>query len=324
MDDTDRRLMLLLFEDPRMPVREVARRLCISRQAAHHRLRSLEDKGVFSSMTAAITANYLGIVTVTIWGTSRAKPVEKALARLGESEFTWCVRVAGGNELIVVGGLRDISELDGYVEFVKWVADMPEPTVGIACFGDGMNPEAYDGGRRGQTYNELSLLDLKIIAALSDDVRKPVAEIAKVVGAPQRTVRRHLKDMIADGSIDFDQPFDIPPGEDTFTLLHLIIKGSADKVKVARRLTSIDPIHLIYFRSFSNLPGVLVGLISSDSMAQIRGIIDRIRADDDVVSVTPNLLYHERSFRTWGHKLPMILTRPFSNKRTRPKRPPRK
>ena len=304
MDDTDRKLMLLIYEDPRMHYREIAKRLGISRQAVHHRMQALTKIGVFKRMRAAISLHYLDAVVVAIWGKSRTESVEETLDSLGESEFTGFVRVAGGNDLIVLGGLRNVSELDGYVEFVKRVAEMPEPTVGILSYGDGINPDYYDGGKRKQNYRDLSRLDLKIIASLQDDARKPIAKIAHEVGVSAKTVRRHLDIMRAEGSMDFDQPLDLTSGEDMFTMMFVNLRSGADKVKVARRLLSKDPVHVIYFRSFSNLPNFLFGLLSSDKMSEIRRLLREIGNDEDVLSVTPNLLYLERMYMTWDQKLP--------------------
>jgi len=313
--------MLLICEDPRMPFRELAKRLGISRQAVHHRMQVLTNIGVFKSMPASISIHYLDGVNVMIFGRSKTASIEETLDRLGESEFTFRACVAGGNYLYVIGFLRNISELNGYFEFVKRVAEMPEPTVGIVCYFDGMNPDYYDGGKRKQIYKKLSPLDLKIIASLRDDARKPISEIADNVGVSIKTVRRHLENMRSEGSLDFDEPWDPTSGADMFTVMHVNLRDGADKVKVARRLYAKDPIHIILFRSFSNVPGFLLGLLSSDKMSEIRKLLREIGEDEAVLAVTPNLLYHERMYLTWDTKLLLAdLTCPSEKIRKRPLR----
>ena len=302
MDDTDRKLMLLIYEDPRMHLRELARRLGITRQAVHHRMRVLTKAGVFRTIKAAISNYYLDGVPVAVWGKSNAASAEETFESLGGSEFTTCVRVAGGNDLFVAGYLRDISELSSYVEFVKKAAEMPEPTVGILCVGDGINPLSFDGGMRKQSHKELSPIDLKIIASLQDDARKPIAEIADAVGVSAKTVRCHLEAMRREGSLDFDSPWDVPSGEDMVTMIYVNLRRGADKVKVARRLLSIDRIHIMYMRQFSNLPCLLLGLIYSNKMTEIRKILGAIEDDEDVLSVTPNLIYFERLYPAWDYR----------------------
>ncbi len=309
MDDTDRKLIMLLVEDPRMSYRQLTKRLGISRQAVHHRIRALAEMGLFRSMRAEVSFHYIDSPIVAIWGKSQIPSAQEILDKLGESEFTACVRIFGGQEILVMGGLRNLSDLDGYVDFVKRTAAIQNPTVGMMTFGDGINPEYYDGGRRKENYTELSPLDLKIISALKDDVRRPATKIAHDLGVSTKTVRRHLEAMKSDCSLDYYQPWDLTLGEDMSTVLYIHLRAGANKVTVARRLISKDPIHANYFRAFGNLPNFLLGLITSSRMNEIRNIIREIAEDDDVLAVIPNLLYFERSYLTWDLRAPMVSSR---------------
>lgn len=272
--------------------------------------------GVFKNMSATVSLYYLDAVLVMVFGRSKTASIEETLDRLGESEFTSRVAVAGGNFLYVLGFLRDISELDSYLEFVKRAAEMPEPTVGIHCLDAGIMPDFVDGGKRKQSYKELSPLDLKIIASLKDNARRPIAEIADMVGVSAKTVRRHLGDMISEGSVDFDEPWDVTLGADMYTLMHVNLRDDADKAEVGRRMISKYPLNVIYVRSFSNLPGFLFGVLCSDKMTEIRKILGEIGDDKDVQSVTPNLLYIERTYTTaWDSKLPAVGIHPSEKAR---------
>jgi DNA-binding Lrp family transcriptional regulator len=223
------------------------------------------------------------------------------------------VVVAGGNFLYVLGCLRNMSELSGYVDFVKRVAEIQEPTVGMADLEDGAMPSWIRGGTRRQDYKKLSALDMEIIASLKDNVRRPTAEIADSLGVSARTVRRHLETMRSEGSLDFDEPWDVPSGEDMLTVVHVNLRADADRAKVTRRLVSKDPIHAYYFRSFSNLPEFLLGLICSDKMSEIRKILRGIREDEDVLAAIPNLVYLERTYDNWAQRLPALHTRSSRN-----------
>jgi len=305
MDDTDRKLLLLLYENPRMPNKELESRLGMSRQAIHHRMLALTKSGVFRIIRPGVSIHYIDGVAATVWGRSRTSSVEETLDKLGKNEFVGRVVVAGGNYLYILGCLRKASELDGYVEFVKRTAEISEPTIGLAVFSDGILSHV-SGEERRQSYKKLSPLDLRIIISLRDNVRKPTAEIAEMLGVSTKTVCRHLNDMTSGGSLDYDIPWDVPLGEDMLTVVHVYLKEDANKVGVARRLISKDPIHLPYFRSFANLPGFLLGIISSNRMSEIRKILAEIREDDDVAAITPNLVYHERLYDNWTERLPDI------------------
>ncbi len=300
MDDVDRKLLLLLYENPRMHSQELEKRLGISRQAIHHRMLALTKSGVFRTMKPGISVHYIEAVPAVVWGRSRTASVEETLDRLGENEFVGRVDVAGGNYLYILGCLRSASELDGYVEFVKRAAEIPEPTVGLAVISDEILP--FCGERRRQSYKKLSPLDLRIMNSLRGNVRRPTAEIAEMLGVSAKTIDRHLNEMISEGSLDYDMPWDIPTGEDMLTVVHVNLRSDVDKVRVARRLRSKDPIHLAYFRCFSNLPDFLLGLINSNKMSEIRKILAEIREDEDVMTVMPNLVYHERLYDNWSEK----------------------
>jgi len=313
MDETDRKLLALLAAKPRIHFKELAKSLGISRQAIHHRIQVLKETGVIIGITAGISFAYLDAVPVLVFGRSSAASVEETLDRLGESEFTRRAVVAGGNYLYVVGELRTISELDGYVDFVRRAADMQESAVGIPCFDDSLSPSySVDGVvERKQSYRELSPLDLRIIASLKDDARRPTADIADMVGASAKTVRRHLEGMISGGSLELHVLMDNTSSGPILSAVHVNLKAGADKREVGRRLLSKCPSHDAYVRAFSNLPGFLALVFWSDKMTEIRKVFREIGEDKDVLAVMLNFGYLERIYNTtWRDKLPAVQTRP--------------
>jgi DNA-binding Lrp family transcriptional regulator len=273
----------------------------------------LKETGVIIGITAGISFAYLDAVPVMVFGRSRTASVEETLDRLGESEFTRRAVVAGGNYLYVVGELRTVSELDDYVEFVRRAADMQESTVGILCFDDSLSPSySVDGVvERKQSYKELSPLDLRIIASLKGDARRPIADIADMVGASAKTVRRHLEDMISVGSLELQVLMDNTSSGPILSAVHVNLKDGANKGEVGRRLLSKCPSHPAYVRAFSNLPGFLALVFWSDKMAEIRKVFREIGEDTDVLAVMLNFGYLERIYNTtWRDKLPAVQTRP--------------
>jgi DNA-binding Lrp family transcriptional regulator len=309
MDEIDRRLMLLMCEDPRMPVKELAKRLKVSRQTVNSRMQTLAKLGVFKNIRAAISIHFLGLVPVYVWGGTTATSIERMLDRFEGTELVDAVIVLGGNNLLVVGAPRKESEFESYVEFVKRTAEMMEPVVGIPCYGDGCNPPSYDKGKQRRSYKDLSPVDLKIIASLDDNVRKPITEVADSVGVSARTAKRHLERMKRENVLTYDMPWDIPSGEDMFTLMYMNLRGGADKAKISKRLRSRYPTRVTVVRSFSNLPDFLMVLLKSSNMRETREILRDVGRDEDILAVTPNLIYFEREYWSWDQKLPAALTR---------------
>ncbi|UCE80680.1 MAG: Lrp/AsnC family transcriptional regulator [Methanobacteriota archaeon] len=312
MDDTDKKLLQLISEDPRIPLKELAKRLGTSRQTVNRRLQVLTRLGTFKCIRAKISYGYYGDLTFpVVWGISKAASIDNTLDRLGENESTFAAAVLGGGVLLVFGCLREVSELERYVGSVKRVADMPEATVGLLSYHDGVNFDCWsEGATLSRSCKQLSSLDLKIIAALHDDPRKPVKIIADVVGVSTKTVRRHIERMRSEGSLDFRIPVDFPPGESFFTLLFINLRSGADKVKIGRRILSRYPQCVLIARPFINIPDFVRVLLRSEKMSEIRRIIKEVSEDDDVVSVKPNLIYFWREYETtWHNKMLRTLAR---------------
>jgi DNA-binding Lrp family transcriptional regulator len=284
MDDIDRKLVLLLVMNPRVHFRELAAKLGISRQAVHHRVQTLTETGVIKGMHAGISIPYLDAVPVAIIGMTR------------------------------------ISDLGSYVDFVKRAANMSEPTVGIYCLDDGLVPGySIDGsGAWKESFRELSSLDFKIIASLKDNARRPISDIAKVVGVTPKTVRRHLEAMISEGSLALTAPMDSQAGGDLFLITHVILKDGADKIEVGRRLLARQYFQDQYIRTFSNIPDVLIWVFWSDKIKEIRKILEEVGEEEDVLAVTLNFAYSERIYETWRDRLPAALAR--SSERAGPRR----
>ncbi len=306
MDDTDRELLKLIIASPRTHLQDLADKLGLSKQAVYRRIGEMKRIGVIQHMTAGISYPYLSAVPVVVFGRVRTSPGENTLRRLGANERTRRVVFAGGNYVYVVGELRNIGELDGFAEFVKKVAEMLEPVVGIFCLDDGLwSDYSVDGVvERKSHYKKLSPLDLRIISSIKDDVRKPVADIAELVGATPKTVRKHLDDMISEGSLELHVFTDAYLFGDSCVVGHINVKEGSDKVKVAKRLLLKHPFREAYFRTYANLPGFLMLVFWSNKMPEIRKIIEVIGEDEDVASSMFNFTYFQRIYSTWRNELP--------------------
>lgn len=306
MDITDQKLVNLLAANPRMHLNEMAHRLGISKQAVHHRMRALSECGALKGTVAGISFAYLNAIPVAVFGRSDAACAEEVMDKLGESEFTRRVVVGGGNYLYVVGQLRAVSELDKYAEFVRRTAEMPEPTVGIYCLEDVPMPEYHVDGinPRRKSYRPLAVLDMMIIASLRDDARKPITEIAREVGASAKTVKRHMDNLIADGSLELSVVQDVPLGGHLLSIIHVGLRDGADKEEVTRRLLSRHQSMDAYVRMFSNLPRFAFLVFWSDSIMEMRSVLRDVGKDEGVKSAVMNIGCLERIYdSTWRDAL---------------------
>lgn len=303
MDESDRKLMLYLAENPRMPYRELADRLGVSVQAVHRRIQVLMKMGVLRGFAAAVSIRHLGAIPVMVFGRSNTSSLEETMKKLGKNEMTSSVLVAGGNYLYAVGLLKGLSDLEKFADFVKRAAEMPEPTVGIYSLDAGLAPDFIDGGRRANDEGKLTALDMRIIASLSKDCRKPIADIASEVGVSSRTISRRLDSMLEEGLVDLVVPMDPTATGDIVSTVHIRIKEGASKKDVGSRLINKFTPRVWYIRSFTNLPDFLLAILCTDTMTELREILDKIAKDGDVKSLVPNIWYADYIYETWRDRL---------------------
>ncbi len=303
MDESDRKLMLYLAENPRMPYRELADRLGVSVQAVHRRIQVLMKMGVLRGFDAGVSIRHLGAVPIMIFGRSMTLSLEETMKKLAKSEMTSSVLVAGGNYLYVVGLLKGISDLEKYADFVKKAGDMPEPTIGIYSLDAGLAPDFIDGGRKASEKGDLTDLDMRIIAALQRDCRKAIADVAEEVRVSSRTVTRRLDRMLEEGLVDLVVPMDPTATGDIVSTVHIHLKDGATKKEVGARLINEFTPRMWYIRSFTNMPSFLLGIVCTDTMNELRGILDKISKDKDVKTLVPNIWYADYLFDTWRDRL---------------------
>lgn len=125
LDDTDRRILALLQQDARMPVKALAAEVGLSSPAASERLRRLEDRGVIRGFTVDVEPRALGFSMQAI---VRIKPLPgrlQAVQKLieGIPEFAECDKVTGDDCFIGRLHLRSIEHLDHILEQITEMAE---------------------------------------------------------------------------------------------------------------------------------------------------------------------------------------------------------
>ncbi|PLQ00643.1 Lrp/AsnC family transcriptional regulator [Cupriavidus pauculus] len=125
LDDTDRRILALLQQDARMPVKALAEQVGLSSPGASERLRRLEDRGVIRGFTVDVEPRTLGFSMQAI---VRIKPLPgklQAVQKLieGIPEFAECDKVTGDDCFIGRLYLRSIEHLDHILEQITEMAE---------------------------------------------------------------------------------------------------------------------------------------------------------------------------------------------------------
>jgi DNA-binding Lrp family transcriptional regulator len=293
MDKTDIILVLHLLVNSRLSNRELAEKLNLSVNAVHKRIQNLKETGVIRKFTAKVNVFALGGITIQMFGVSTASSTENLPEILGKNNKVYWVALAGGNYVYIGANLRNLSELEPFVDFVTKEAKIQNPVVGIIS-----SPVAglsYPLPSHNVTF---STLDRKIIHALHDDSRKPISDIAEELGVSAKTIRRRLSNMIAHHLVDFSLEWYPDASNDIITILHAHLKPTIEKKNVVQILNKYMP-NLLFYWSFSNLSNQLLMGIWTNTMKELKDIQERLAKENIFDSMVPNILYVGYIFETW-------------------------
>jgi DNA-binding Lrp family transcriptional regulator len=291
MDSIDVRLCMFLMTNSRTPYHELAGMFGLSINAVHKRIKALIEMGIIRGFTARVSLSSLKVTTVWVYGRSSAEHPGEAHLGLKNNDSTYWVANSGGGYIYVGGYLRDLSELDSYVSFVKTEAGIDDPTVGILPQSSGPAPSPA-----------LHQLDYQILASLSRDSRKPLSEVAAEVKASTKTVHRRLEWMIEHRLVDLALDWYPDKSNDIVSLCHVKTSG-ANRGSVLSDLKTSFGQNVLFELMFSNLPNELTLFLWTNSMRQMDDLREGIAKAKGVGSVTLNILQIGYIFETWVDRL---------------------
>ncbi|MBN1389019.1 MAG: winged helix-turn-helix transcriptional regulator [Candidatus Thermoplasmatota archaeon] len=299
MDETDIRLCQMLFTNSRIPIRELADRLDISVQATHRRMQILKDEGIVCGFRASLSLGYLHAIRVLIEGISKGRPeeVEKALR---SNEMVQSIFIGEGQpQYFLEAIIRDITDLDPFVTFLRNEANIPTPNVlfhSQVLFGKKMLDTGYKGP------SELSRLDYQIVNALHEDARISVGDLAIRCNASARTVTRHLDKLIEDGAVYFGVDWCPGNASGMTAMLAILLKENADPMKVRNDLNQRFGGSLFNLTMVSNIAGLISSYAWSPSIKRYNELLDAIKGSDGVVNVLSTVLRNGWVQDTWRDK----------------------
>jgi Lrp/AsnC family leucine-responsive transcriptional regulator len=131
VEDTDREIVRLLTRDGRMSYTDLARATGLSTSAVHQRVRRLEQRGVVTGYTAAVSPDAIGLpltafISVTPLDPSAPDDAPERLADLPEIEA--CHSVAGEESYILKVRVATPSALEDLLARVRSAANVSTRT----------------------------------------------------------------------------------------------------------------------------------------------------------------------------------------------------
>jgi DNA-binding Lrp family transcriptional regulator len=301
MDPTDIRLSQLLLQDSRTPYRDLADKLNITVQAVHRRIQLMQETRVISNLHASISLGYLNAVNTVMVGCSAAKSMDEAAKALSTSDSIHRVLWAASNHHLVESFIRDLSELESHMEFVRKAAEMPIDLMGIVGTAQfGTTPL----NQRPEEKFELTPLDYGIIASLQTDSRKAVADIAEELKVSAKTVKRRLERMVEEKAIEFGMTYHPGYAGGFAAAVIMNLRPGLDKSALKRELLGHFGPKLIYITTFSNLPEVIIAVIYCGNMMECNEIVEGGSCIDGVEKHASHIIQFGHEFETWRDKMP--------------------
>jgi DNA-binding Lrp family transcriptional regulator len=197
MDNIDVALIQLLLANSRRSYGELAEQFGLSVNAVHKRIQALIEAGIIRKFTAKVSTLAANGINVFISGTSQLATMQNLPDKMRTQGSIYWLAIGGAKYLYVGAYLKDITELEPIVSYVKKEAKIEEPTIGIMDI-----PAVPFISNSKSIDRKLCDLDYRIIHSLRDNARKAISEVAEETGVSAKTVRRRLNRMIKNWLIE--------------------------------------------------------------------------------------------------------------------------
>jgi DNA-binding Lrp family transcriptional regulator len=200
----------------------------------------------------------------------------------------------GSMKALARGILDGTGELDDYARKVMGSSQMDGAKVLVIS-------EAHKAQRESGT---LTRLDLRIIGALREDGRKPLAIVAKEVDATAKTVRRRVGRLRDLGMVAFDVIEDTNASSGAIAaVIETYLDGSVDREEIAKDISQNHGISSSGLLRFSNDQSFMLCLTWVNSIGELDRLCQAIAANKGVSKAVPNVVLGSRSFDTWFDRL---------------------
>jgi Lrp/AsnC family leucine-responsive transcriptional regulator len=290
-------LIMFLIQNSRLSYAELADKLNLSTNAVHKRVQQLIETRVIHKFTAKVSILASQAIGIYIFGSSALSNFHNLQEKLKTHGSIYWLAIGSGKFIYIGAQIRNLSELEPLISFVKKETLIIEPTVGIS------QPFQPPPGRFKPVDLLLCDLDYKIINSLRDDSRKAIADIANELGISAKTVRRRLNRMIENNLIELALEWYPDKSNDITTLIDIRLKPDSNLTTTGFHIIKEYNPNALFFWSFANIPNALTFVIWTNSMGELHNLRERIEKEPDVTSAVPYILCTGYIFETWRDRL---------------------
>ncbi len=271
LDVKDRRILLEMDFNARMPASMLAKKIGLSQQSVDYRIKRLMDEGVIERFYPIINTAKLGYllcrVFISFYNVTEETEKEIIAYLRKEKVVSWIGKIEGRYDIALSLRLRYLPDFMGFIArfLMKYGKHVKERKEGIGIVihllkRNYLLPEFKSEGIRieAQKKDIVSLDDTekKIIAILCENARLPIVDIAKRIQIPPHVAVYRLKKLEREGIILGYRPkININKLGYTDYKIHLYLSGASERE--IERLES-------YLKMHPSVTFILMGIGTAD------------------------------------------------------------
>ena len=293
MDEIDFKISMFLMADSRIPYKDFAEMFHISVNSIHKRIKSLVDSKIIQGFKTRLGfANFNNITNIVMFGIPNAKNKKELMDELGRNENVYSVTRASGNMFYMQAYIRNNSELDYLVSYIRKTGDINELKVGI----DRNSPTFYSSNKK-----SLSNTDYLIIDSLKNNSRKNISDIANELNISTKTVSRRLDNLIQSHLVQFYLEWYPDNSGQILSIIILKLKPELiiNDTEFIDNLKKKYGSKIISTWSFSNLPNIKLIKIWTETMRELQELESSLLSDERYESVEITVLLYGKMYPIW-------------------------
>ena len=290
MDEIDLKISILLTKNSRIPYRKMANEVELSVNAVHSRVQKMIDIGMIQEFYTKISLKaFKGVAVVSVEGESKYDNIKDLIDKLGENNRTFKVISASGNYVYVHGLLKDVTQMNEYIDSVQKEAELKNTEIFMPDMSDFEPLKEF----------EYSKLDYEIINSMHRNSRKPLSDVADEVGVSSKTVRRRINRMKEAEAIEFSIKSTPTKTNDFITFFEMEIKPGFDRKKVMNTINRKFSPNITSVFLASNAPMKLAANVWTKNLDEIHRLKEELRDEGYFDSIVSRIYYYGKEFDTW-------------------------
>lgn len=273
MDETDVKILKLLWENGRMPIYRIAQRVGLSNAAVNKRIEAMKRRKELLGFSILLNpSRILNNAVISIRARKRRKDVWDAIEKVkGMMHFVACLGGRYYGEL----WYRDALELEEKLAFIEELTSAYKMDI-------------YYHRKLGNV--KLSKLDWEIIKALREDGRMPFSRLSKITGVSTKTIAKRWKKMQEMNVCKVYPIVNRPMARDLFWFSLFM---EVDDLSLKNRVKRMEN---LWRTSVFSEPRIVYGIFYARTVKQIDDTMERVWGFREVKKIYYEIIVEEKFY----------------------------